>query len=72
MARSADTLRNEFSIYTEGELADMLDLKLETIRAWRSEKQGPKWIKLGKGVYYRAADIADWIESPHSVQEPAT
>lgn len=61
--RSADELRSYFALVSEDELATMLDIKLETLRAWRTDKQGPRWIKLGKGVYYRDVDVFEWIDA---------
>lgn len=61
MLRSPGDYRREFALLTEEELAIMLEVKLDTVRSWRSEKIGPKWTKLGKSVYYRALDVSDWI-----------
>ena len=30
---------------------------------WRSQGQGPPFVKLGAGVAYRGQDLLDWIES---------
>jgi hypothetical protein len=72
LADLATSLRRDFGLLTEDELAVMLDLKLETIRAWRSEKIGPAWVKLGKGVYYRFKDITEWIDKSVVPMEAAT
>lgn len=56
------SLRNRFGLLTEDELAAMLDVKLTTLATWRSTNFGPKPVKLGKGVFYRAKDVAEWID----------
>jgi predicted DNA-binding transcriptional regulator AlpA len=63
MTTPSNELRTRLGLITEEELAEMLDNKVETIRAWRSEKFGPKWTKLGKSVFYRAQDVTDWINA---------
>lgn len=76
MPREPQDLRREFGLLTEDELASMLDNKLDTIRSWRSESFGPKWVKLGKSVYYRFEDITEWINDrvvhPEAPVEGAT
>jgi predicted DNA-binding transcriptional regulator AlpA len=63
MTTPSNELRTRLGLITEEELAEMLDNKAETIRAWRSEKFGPKWVKLGKNVFYRAQDVTEWINA---------
>lgn len=43
--------------------ADYLDLKRTTLEAWRCRGGGPKFIKLGRLVKYRRADLDEFIES---------
>jgi hypothetical protein len=43
--------------------AAVLDLSLETLRSWRRQGLGPPCIHIGQRVYYRVADIRDWIQS---------
>lgn len=68
--RNPEELRRDFGLITEDELATMLDNKLDTIRAWRSERFGPKWVKLGKSVYYRFEDVIAWINASVVNSEP--
>lgn len=44
------------------ELATMLDVTEDTLREWRRLKTGPDFVKAGKSVLYREADIQKWLE----------
>lgn len=33
-----------------------------TIKSWRRDRVGPKWVVSGKHRLYRAGDLATWIE----------
>lgn len=43
--------------------ADYLGLKRTTLEAWRCRGGGPRFIKLGRLVKYRRADLDSFIES---------
>ena len=45
------------------EAADYLGLQRTTLEAWRCRGGGPRFVKLGRAVRYRQADLDDWIES---------
>jgi len=48
---------------TTDEAADYLGLQKSTLEAWRCRGGGPRFVKLGRAVRYRARDLDDWIES---------
>jgi predicted DNA-binding transcriptional regulator AlpA len=49
---------------TDVEVAKVLQLKAGTLRNWRIEGKGPRWIKIGTyAVRYRRSDLAAWLES---------
>lgn len=54
-------LRARLGLVTEDELAAALDLKVSTLQAWRADRTGPSFTKLGKSVFYRQADVEEWI-----------
>lgn len=60
--------RDTLDILTDNELAAALDVSLKTLKHWRAQGQGPKYVRLGRGVFYRRKDITEWINA--SVQEP--
>lgn len=44
-------------------VAAWLCLSETTLRKWRMEatREGPDWIKCGKAVRYRSADVCSWL-----------
>ena len=49
--------------YSEEALARLVGLTDSGIRAWRRRGYGPKWIKIGRAVFYREEDVADFLAS---------
>ncbi len=54
---SIDALLNEHDV------AHLTGLSVASVRRWRLIREGPKYLKLGAAVRYRAEDIAAWLES---------
>jgi excisionase family DNA binding protein len=51
-------------LLTAEEVAERLQVKVETLHQWRWQGKGPRAVKAGpKFVRYRAADVNDWIEA---------
>jgi len=48
---------------TEREAAEYLGLSVYTLQQWRFRGQKPDYLKLGKAVRYREADLEAFIES---------
>lgn len=45
------------------EVADRLNVSLQTVRNWRGRREGPRFVKLGKrAVRYRPEDVEAFIE----------
>lgn len=55
-------LRQRLGLLTQEELAAMLDVTPATLAEWRRLKQGPDFVKTGKGVMYREIDVQDWLK----------
>lgn len=49
-------------LMTQEELATMIEVTPDTLREWRRLKQGPDFVKTGKGVMYRHSDVLDWVK----------
>jgi hypothetical protein len=45
----------------DGEAAKILYQRKQTLAAWRCEKKGPAYLKIGRRVFYRRADIGEWL-----------
>ncbi len=41
--------------------AKALGVKAQTLANWRSERQGPRYVKVGRLVYYRRSDLCTWL-----------
>lgn len=44
------------------ELSSYLGIPETTLSQWRWKKTGPKWLKVGRHVRYRWADIEKWLD----------
>lgn len=53
--------RSAINLFTEAELAEMLEVKAQTLATWRADGKGPDYVKVGKSVFYRLQDVSDWI-----------
>lgn len=62
LTRAGIELRSRLGLMTQEELATMLDVTVDTLREWRRLKQGPDFVKTGKGVMYREIDVQDWLK----------
>jgi predicted DNA-binding transcriptional regulator AlpA len=45
----------------EHEVSTMTDLSVLTLRRWRSQGKGPRFLKLGGAVRYRLSDVEAWL-----------
>jgi|HubBroStandDraft_6_1064221.scaffolds.fasta_scaffold1670692_1 hypothetical protein len=43
------------------ETAKLLRVKEATLTAWRNQKRGPAYLKIGRFVHYRRGDICEWL-----------
>lgn len=50
-------------IITEKVLAKWINKNVQTLRNWRGEGKGPKFIKDSRNVNYRVGTVIDWIKS---------
>ena len=45
------------------DLAKRLEKSLRTITRWHNLRKGPRRTKIGRSVYFREADIAEWLDN---------
>lgn len=43
------------------ELADIFRIPVRTVYGWRYRGEGPRGLKIGRHVRYRASDIEAWL-----------
>jgi len=53
-------------LLNEREVATSCSISVLTLRKWRSEKRGPRFIKISTLVRYRPEDIDAWIAEQQS------
>lgn len=57
-------------LLNEHQVADSCAISVLTLRKWRVEGRGPRYVKIGTLVRYRPEDVDAWIES-HETQRTA-
>jgi predicted DNA-binding transcriptional regulator AlpA len=55
-------LRSSFNLLAPCDLAALIGIDERTLAVWRVQRRGPDFVKLGRAVFYRHADIEAWIE----------
>jgi predicted DNA-binding transcriptional regulator AlpA len=58
---TGEGLRSRLGLVSQEEFALMLGVSVDTVSEWRRLKRGPDFVKTGKGVMYREADILEWL-----------
>lgn len=48
------------------ELAERVGVPIATVHQWNSRRTGPKFMKIGKYVRYRLADVLAWENSRYA------
>jgi excisionase family DNA binding protein len=51
------------ALLTETEVSQVLRVSLATLRKWRVDKRGPRYIKIGPLVRYQLEDLREWLSS---------
>jgi len=46
---------------TEKDVAKQINVSLATLRRWRLEQRGPRFVKIGALVRYRPEDLEQWM-----------
>jgi len=44
------------------DLAEYLAVPVKTVYNWRTEKKGPRGVKVGRHLRFRRADVEAWLE----------
>jgi predicted DNA-binding transcriptional regulator AlpA len=51
------------NLLTEQDVSRQLHVSLATLRRWRLERRGPKFIKVSSLVRYRPEELEEWLAS---------
>ncbi len=63
-AATASIPVHPIALLTEIQAAEVLNLSIRTLQAWRVRGGGPRFVRLsGRAVRYRNADLAAYIEA---------
>jgi predicted DNA-binding transcriptional regulator AlpA len=57
----AKMLRHELDIVPAEEFAKAIGVTEQTLSGWRCSGEGPNFVRLGRGIFYRRFDIKAWI-----------
>jgi predicted DNA-binding transcriptional regulator AlpA len=58
----AERLRDTFELLSPADLSALIGVDERTLAVWRVQRRGPDFVKLGRAVFYRRADVNAWIE----------
>ena len=50
-------------LYSPKDLSEKIGKSQVTLRRWRSEGKGPKFMVVERSIRYRESDVADWLRS---------
>lgn len=59
------------SLLKQRDVEKILEVSPSTMEVWRMKGLGPKWVRLGRAVRYRAKDVQDYIDGLTSFQSTA-
>lgn len=62
LPEEARGMRHGMGLLSEHDLSALIGVQVRTLQKWRCLKTGPDFVRLGKVVFYRRADIEKWIE----------
>jgi excisionase family DNA binding protein len=51
----------EDELKTPEEVAERLKVKTRTLQDWRSNGRGPQFVRIGRFIRYRDADVDAWL-----------
>ena len=60
---TAETIEGAQPLFTERDLASLLNLSVKTLRNWRLSGYGPPYLKVGRLVRYRVSGLNVWLKS---------
>ena len=62
-ADRAERLRSSFALLSPADLAALVGVDERTLALWRAQEKGPDFVRLGRAIFYRRADVVAWTDS---------
>lgn len=62
-AARGERLRDSFALLSPTDLAALVGVDKRTLALWRAQHKGPEFIRLGRAIFYRRADVVTWTNS---------
>jgi predicted DNA-binding transcriptional regulator AlpA len=60
---SRQIIKDPDSLLTEVQAAELTQMSVRTLQAWRSRRAGPPFVQVGRAVRYRLQDLRVWIDA---------
>jgi predicted DNA-binding transcriptional regulator AlpA len=60
---TAVPVRSTNQALTESDAAARLGLKVATLRAWRHQRRGPAFVRLGRAIRYLSSDLEEFLKT---------
>lgn len=60
------------ALLKEQEAADLLKMSARTLQGWRMVGRGPAYVRAGRSIRYRQADIVHWVDANTVCSVPGT
>ncbi|BBO85903.1 hypothetical protein DSCO28_64690 [Desulfosarcina ovata subsp. sediminis] len=58
-----ELLKHRQTYLLEKELAEILNVHVQTLRNWRFQRRGPEYLKFGSAVRYDPMAVLDYLQS---------
>ncbi len=61
--QAANSITDHDVLLTEVQAADVLNLSIRTLQAWRTKRSGPSFVRAGRAIRYRKRDLYAWMDA---------
>jgi hypothetical protein len=61
--QAAISITENDALLTEVQTADVLNLSIRTLQAWRTKGSGPSFVRAGRAIRYRRCDLYAWMDA---------
>lgn len=68
----AEHLRDSFALLSPADLATLVGVDERTLALWRAAHKGPAFVRLGRAIFYRRADVVAWTDASALEAKTAT